>query len=210
LKPSRLVVVLALAASSVLAQTPAPAAATAAAPAAAPGWALDKAHSQVEFRIRHLMGAVTGKFKTLDANFNIDKANPAASSVDFTIQTTSIDTGNSDRDDHLRSGDFFDVAKYPTIKFKSTSIKSTGKDTYAVTGDFTMKDVTKRITLPVTVLGFMTDARGNERVGFELETTLNRKDYNVLWNRTLDDGGVLLGDDVKVTINLEVRKAAAK
>ena len=169
---------------------------------------LDKAHSNATFRIRHLMSNVNGSFNELDAAVNIDRANPAGSSVEFTIQAASIDTGNTNRDDHLRSPDFFEVAKYPTITFKSSAVKATGKNTYDVTGDLTMHGVTKKVTLPVEFLGFMKDARGNERAGFAISTTVNRKDYGIVWNRALDEGAVLLGDDVKVTIDLEVIKRA--
>ncbi|HEX9203981.1 MAG TPA: YceI family protein, partial [Vicinamibacteria bacterium] len=139
---------------------------------------------------------------------------PEASVVEFKIKTASIDTANKQRDDDLRSANFFDVASHPEITFKSTKVKPTGKDSYQVTGTLTMRGVAKEITLPVTVLGEMKDPWGNERIGFEVETTLNRKDYNILWNKTLDSGGYLLGDDVKVTIALEAIKkkeaAAAK
>src|SRR5204863_220533 len=137
-----------------------------------------------------------------DAVVNLDRANPAKSNIEFTIQTTSVDTGNEGRDKHLRSADFFDVEKFPAITFKSTSIAAKGKDSYDVTGDFTMHGVTKRITLPVSFLGFAKTQRG-DKAGFELETTLNRKDYGIEWNRALDEGGFMLSDDVKVDINLE-------
>ncbi len=173
-------------------------------------WSVDKVHSNVEFKIRHLMANVTGSFRDFTAALQLDRANPAGSSVEFTIQTTSVDTDNQNRDDHLRSPDFFDVAKYPTIAFKSTSIKSKSATEFDVTGDLTMRGITKRITLPVTFLGFGRDGRGNERGGFEIETKLNRKDYGIEWNRTFDEGGVLLGDDVKVMINLSVAKVVPK
>ena len=175
---------------------------------AAETWTVDKAHSSVAFKVRHMMANTTGNFRDFDAVINVDRANLKNSNVQFTIQTTSIDTDSENRDKHLRSADFFDVEKFPTITFKSTSIaKGKGKDLYNVTGDFTMHGVTKRITLPVQYLGSTTTKRG-EVAGFEIETTLNRKDYGVIWNRNLDAGGVMLGDDVKVTINLEVNKKA--
>lgn len=194
MKLIRSILVLSLLATPLLAQTP------------PETWTVDKAHSTATFKVRHLMSNVTGSFRDFDANINVDRANPAASSVEFTIQAASIDTDNSNRDDHLRSPDFFDVAKYPTISFKSTSIKAKSKNDFDVTGDLTMRGVTKRVTLPVSFLGFGKDGRGNEKAGFEIETTLNRKDYGILWNKTLDEGGMLLGDDVKVTIDLEVGK----
>ena len=167
----------------------------------------DKNHSTAIFKVRHMMANVVGQFRDFTADVNIDRANPEKSSVDFTIQATSIDTGSENRDKHLRSGDFFDVEKFPTITFKSTAIAAKSKNDFAVTGDLTMHGVTKQVTLPVTFLGFGKTSRG-EKAGFEIETTLNRKDYGVLWNRNLDEGGFLLGDDVKVTINLEMDKQA--
>lgn len=164
-------------------------------------WAVDKVHSSATFKIRHIMANVTGQFRDFAGTIQVDRANPANSSVEFTIQTASIDTGNEGRDKHLRSADFFDAEKYPTITFKSTSVKPKSATEFDVTGDFTMHGVTKRITLPVTHLGF-----GTKKGGFEIETTLNRKDFGIEWNRALDEGGVVLGDDVKVVINLEVNR----
>jgi polyisoprenoid-binding protein YceI len=172
-------------------------------------WVVDKNHSSATFKIRHFTANVVGQFRDFDGAINIDRADPARSSVEFTIQATSIDTGSENRDKHLRSADFFDVEKFPAITFKSTSITPKSKDSFDVTGDFTMRGVTKRVTLPVTFLGFMKHPRG-EKGGFEIETTLNRKDYGIVWNRALDEGGFMLADDVKVTINLEVdRKVPA-
>ena len=168
-------------------------------------WTIDKAHSSAEFKVRHFMANVTGRFKTFDAVINLDRTRPANSSVEFTIDVASIDTGNTNRDDHLKTADFFDAAKYPTITFKSVSIKERAKDVYDVTGDLTMHGVTKRVTLPVTFLGFARHPRG-EKAGFEIETTIDRKDYGIVWNRALDEGGVMLGDNVKVSINLELNK----
>lgn len=178
-------------------------------PAAAPAretFVADKVHSSTEFRIRHLMSNVRGTFRDFEAVMQIDRANPASSSVEFTIQTASIDTGEASRDEHLRSPDFFEAAKYPTITFKSQTVAPKGPNRFDVTGDLTMHGVTKRVTLPVEFLGFMRDARGVERAFFRIETTLDRKDYNISWNRVLDEGGVLLGDEVKAEIELQMVK----
>lgn len=196
-----------LAALPLLAQTQ-----TAAPQTAAPvteSWTLDKSHSSAEFKIRHFMANVTGRFSKFDAVIHLDRTKPANSSVEFTIDAASIDTNSANRDEHLRSPDFFDVAKHPTITFKSVSIKERAKDLYDVTGDLTMKGVTKRVTLPVAFLGFGRGPNGGEKAGFEIETTVNRKDFGIVWNRTLDEGGVMLGEDVKVTINLELNKKKA-
>ena len=173
-------------------------------------FAVDKAHSNTEFSIRHLVGRVTGKFSDFAGSVDIDRANPAASSVEFTIKAASIDTGNENRDKDLRGANFFEVDKFPEITFKSTSIKPSGKkDVYDVTGTFTMHGVSKTITLPVEFIGFIKDPYGNERAGFGLRTTVNRKDYGITWNKALDNGGALLGDDVDITINLEAVKKKA-
>ena len=175
--------------------------------AAVDTYSVDKSHSSTTFKVRHLMANVTGQFKDYNAAINIDRANLANSTVEFTINAASIDTGNADRDKHLQSEDFFFVEKNPTITFKSTAVKATKtKDLYNVTGDLTMRGVTRRLTLPVSVLGFGKDPWGNEKAGFEITTTLNRKDYGINWNKALDTGGVLLGEDVIVNINLEAVK----
>jgi polyisoprenoid-binding protein YceI len=169
---------------------------------------VDKAHSEATFQVRHMMSKVSGRFDDFSGKINADRANPAASSVEFTMKTASINTGNADRDKDLRSANFFDAEKNPEITFKSTKIvASKKKDLYEVTGDLTMHGVTKRVTLPVEFNGFGKDPWGGERAGFSLTTTLNRKDYGVNWNKALDNGGVLLGDDVTININIEAAKA---
>ena len=179
----------------------------AAAAHAADTYVVDKAHSEATFKVRHLMTNVTGKFSDLDGTINIDPARPAASSVTFTIKAASVDTGSADRDKHLRTEDFFNVEKTPDITFRSTSVKPTKtKNLYDVTGDLTIRGVTKRVTLPVTVLGFGKDPWGNEKAGFETHTTIHRKDYGVNWNKALDNGGVLVGDDVDVNVSIEAGK----
>lgn len=175
---------------------------------AAEPFAVDKVHSEANFQIRHMMSKVSGKFDDFSGKINIDRAKPAASSVEFTIKTASINTGNADRDKDLRGANFFDVDKNPEITFKSSTIvPSKKKDVYDVTGDLTMHGVTKKITIPVESGGFGKDPWGNERTGFSVTTTLNRKDYGINWNKALDNGGVLLGDDVTININLEAVKA---
>jgi len=173
---------------------------------AADTWAIDKAHSEVNFKIKHLMSKVTGRFADFDATITTDFNNLGASGVTFTIQAASIDTANADRDKHLRSPDFFDVEKFPTITFTSSKITKTGDDSFDVTGILTMHGVSKEITLPVTFLGAGQDPWGNTKAGFEITTTLSRTDYGIVWNKALETGGFLLGNEVEVTINLEVAK----
>ena len=183
------------------------AALAAASPAfAADTYQFDKSHTTVGFQVRHIVTNVGGKFQDFSGTIKVDRVKPESSSVEFTIQAASINTNEPKRDEHLKSPDFFDVANQPTITFKSTSVKATGKDTYEVTGNLTMRGVTKPVTLPVTFLGEGKDPWGNEKIGFELATTLNRKDYGISWNKTLDQGGVLVGDEVKVQISVEANK----
>ncbi len=175
---------------------------------AADTYTIDKVHSDVSFQVRHLVSKVRGRFTDFEGAIQVDPANPAASSVAFTIKAASIDTNQPDRDKHLNSPDFLDTAKFSEISFKSTKIVPDGKDKYSVTGAFTMHGVTKEITLPVNFLGFIKDPRGAERAGFELSTKLNRKDYGINWNKALDNGTFMLSDDVDVTISLETVKKA--
>ncbi|HEY3121478.1 MAG TPA: YceI family protein [Vicinamibacteria bacterium] len=177
---------------------------------AADVYAIDKNHSEVGFQIRHFVTKVRGRFTDFQGTIVADRDKPESSSVEFSVKTASIDTDVVNRDNDLRSANFFEAEKYPDITFKSTKVKSTGKDTYDVTGNFTMHGVTREITLPVTYLGAVKtkDPKGNEgeKVGFETAVTLNRKDYGIIWNRPLDQGGLMLGDDVLITINIEANK----
>ena len=170
---------------------------------AAETYTVDKAHSDVSFQIRHFASKVRGSFNDFDGTIQADPAKPEMSSVVFTIKTASINTNNPDRDKHLRSADFFDAEKQPEITFKSSRFTTAGKDKYNVAGTLTMHGVSKEVTLPVTFLGFAKDPGGNQRASFETSIKLNRKDFGINWNKALDAGGVMLGDDVDVTINLE-------
>lgn len=167
-------------------------------------YTVDQSHSETTFQIRHLVTKVRGQFDQFGGKIVFDPADLANASAEFTIDAASINTFHEERDEHLRSPDFFDVEKHPEITFKSKSFEKTGKDTYDVTGDFTMHGVTKEITLPVTYLGELEDPWGNVKAGFETETTLERKEYGINWNAALDQGGFILGEKVRVMINLEV------
>jgi polyisoprenoid-binding protein YceI len=173
---------------------------------AADTWSIDPAHSEVTFKIRHLMSSVTGRFGTFNGTIVTDFDNLKNSSVMFTIDAATIDTNNADRDKHLRSPDFFDVEKYSEITFASSKIAKTGDNTFNVTGTFTMHGVAKEITIPVTLLGVAQDPWGNTKAGFEVEGTIDRKEYGIVWNKALDAGGVLLGDEVQIFINLQAGK----
>jgi len=173
---------------------------------AADTYQFDKSHTTVGFQVRHIFTMLGGKFQDFSGTIKVDRAKPESSSVEFTIQAATIFTNDPKRDEHLKTPDFFDVASHPTITFRSTSVKAAGKDVYDVTGELTMRGVTKQVTLPVTVLGEGKDPWGNEKMGFALATTLNRKDYGINWNKALDQGGLLVGDEVKVEISVEANK----
>lgn len=175
---------------------------------AATTFSVDRNHSDVSFQIRHMVSQVRGVFHDVSGTIVRDDANPAASSVEIVIQATSIDTGVENRDNDLRSANFFEVAKFPTITFKSTKVEKVSATEYSVTGDFTMHGVTKVLTLPVTVDGEIKEANGKIRTGFSTSTVLNRKDYGIIWNKTLDGGGMLLSDEVKVSISIAAKQSS--
>lgn len=175
---------------------------------AADTWVIDKNHSSASFQVRHLVSKVGGHFGDFSGTIVADAAKPDNSSVEFTVKTTSIDTDNDRRDTHLRSADFFEVEKYPEITFKSTKVTPKGDNKFDVAGTLTMHGVAKPVTLPVSFLGSIKDPGGNEKAGFETQITLNRKDYGINWNKALDAGGMMLSDDVLVTINIEAGKQA--
>jgi polyisoprenoid-binding protein YceI len=164
---------------------------------------IDRAHSEATFQVRHLITKVRGRFAEFDGAITFAADEPATSSVAFTIQTKSIDTNQPQRDEHLRSGDFFDVEKFPVLTFNSTAVAPRGDNQFDVTGELTIRDVTKTITLPVTYLGAAKDPWGNDKVAFETEISLNRKDYGLNWNAALETGGFLVGDDVKVSLSIQ-------
>jgi polyisoprenoid-binding protein YceI len=171
-------------------------------------YTIDKAHSEVLFSVRHMgVSKVTGRFNDFAGTITGDPARPDGAAVEFTIKATSIDTNDAGRDKHLRSADFFDVEKFPELTFKSSKVTAKGPNQYDVTGTLTMHGVSKEVTLPVTMAGPVKDPRGNEKVGFETTTKLNRKDYGITWNRALDAGGVVVSDEVQVSIALEAAKA---
>jgi polyisoprenoid-binding protein YceI len=171
-------------------------------------YTVDRNHSEAAFQVRHIFTKVRGTFRDFSGTVNFDKAKPENSTVEFRIKATSIDTGVQKRDDHLRSPDFFDVATHPEIVFKSTKVVSKGNNKFDVTGDFTLHGVTKSITLPVTFLGEQKFMKG-AKAGFETAVTINRKDYGLVWNRALESGGVMVGEEVEISINIEADLQAA-
>ena len=175
---------------------------------AANTYTADKAHTSVGFAVRHMMSQVRGTFGDFSMTIVKDDANPAGSSVDFKIQATSVTTANEMRDKHLRSEDFFFVEKFPEITFKSTKIEKVSETEYKATGAFTMRGVTKVLTLPVTFLGEMKGMDGKSLVGFSVTTKLDRKEFGFNWNKALDNGGLLLSDEVTIEINIEAKQSS--
>lgn len=164
---------------------------------------IDKAHSEVGFSVRHLISKVRGRFTDFAGAVAFDPAEPAASSVNFTIEAASIDTANADRDAHLRSNDFFSVDQFPRLTFTSTKVTPRGEGEFDVTGQLTIRDVTRTVVLPVTYLGTAGDPWGNQRVAFETSVTINRKDYGLHWNAVLETGGFVVGDDVTISVSIQ-------
>jgi polyisoprenoid-binding protein YceI len=164
---------------------------------------IDKSHSEVAFQVRHLITRVRGRFSDFSGTIEFDAANPVNSKVQFAIEAASIDTNEDKRDAHLRSEDFFAADTYPQLTFTSTAVRARGGDEYDVEGDLSIRGVTRRIVLPVTHLGTAKDPWGNEKLAFEAETTINRKEYGLNWNAALETGGFLVGDDVKVSLSIQ-------
>lgn len=173
-------------------------------------WTVDAAHSSIDFSVKHMMvSKVKGAFQKFNASVEADPNNLTTANIDFTIDVASIDTRNNDRDNHLRSADFFDVEKYPTMTFKSTKIVKTDDDEYDVTGDVTLHGVTRSETFSVTFEGLAKDPMsGAEKIGFSANGKIKRSDYGLTWNAALETGGVLVGDDIKVSIEIEAAKEA--
>jgi polyisoprenoid-binding protein YceI len=166
-------------------------------------YAIDTAHSRLGFVARHAMVTkVRGAFNEFDGSAVLDGTDPAKSSVNVTLKVASIDTRNEQRDNHLRTNDFLDAETYPEIRFASTAIRHVGGNDFKVTGDLTIKDVTKSITIPLELTGAATDPFGNERVGFEGSTDILRSEFGVTYNAVLETGGVLVSD--KITLEFEI------
>jgi polyisoprenoid-binding protein YceI len=171
-------------------------------------WEIDPAHSSAQFAVRHLMiSTVRGKLGKVTGVVNLDDSDPTKSSVQASVDAAGIDTGDAKRDEHLRSPEFLDTAKYPTVTFKSKKVAKVSDGQYKVTGDLTLHGVTKEVTLEVTGTPTpLTDPFGNVKLGGSATTRLNRQDFGIAWNKALDSGGVVVGNDVDVTIDLEVTK----
>jgi polyisoprenoid-binding protein YceI len=170
---------------------------------------IDAAHSEVTFKVKHLMiASVTGQFKEFDGSMTAEKDDFTDASINFEALVNSITTGNDQRDGHLKSEDFFAAEKYPKLTFKSTAIQKLDKETYNLTGNLTIRDVTKPVTLKVTYGGQIIDPWGQTKLGFEIEGTINRKDFGLTWSATTETGGIVVSDEVKLHLNIELIKQA--
>ncbi len=173
-------------------------------------WQVDGAHSAVNLAVRHMViSKVRGHFGRWSAKLQLDTADLTRSSVEVDIEAASIETGVADRDTHLRSPDFLDAAKYPTLRYRSRRVEAASKDRLRVIGDLTIRDVTREVVLDVEYGGQGKDPWGNTRVGFTATASLNRKEFGLTWNQALETGGVLVADRVDIEIELQAIKQAA-
>ncbi len=174
------------------------------------GWTLDKAHSNIGFSIKHMViSEVTGNFKDFDMSFSSSKSDFTDASVAATIKVASINTDNEKRDAHLRTDDFFNAEKYPVIAFKSTSFEKVSDNKYKITGDLTIRDVTKKVTFDAIYNGSIKAPWGAQIYSWKATLALNRFDYGLKWNKAIETGGLIAGDTVNITLNLELNKPSA-
>ncbi|QEC78645.1 YceI family protein [Mucilaginibacter ginsenosidivorax] len=172
-------------------------------------WVIDPMHSEVQFKVKHLViSTVSGFFKSFAGELITDNDDFENAEIDFTLDIDSIDTNQSQRDEHLKSAEFFDAATYPKISFKSTSFTKTGDDEYALKGDLTIKDVTKPVSLDVEFGGSAADFYGNTKAGFEISGKINRKEFGLTWDGVTEAGSIVVGEDIKLLINVQFAKQA--
>ena len=170
-------------------------------------WNLDTSHSEVTFAVRHMMiSTVRGKFNKFSGTIDFNEADPAKSTVDVSIDAASVDTRDEKRDGHLKSGDFFDVEKFPALTFKSTRVEKVSDNSGRVYGDLTIRDVTRPVVLDVEYAGQARSPWGTTSAGFSATTKINRKDFGLTWNVALETGGVLVGEDISIAIEAELVK----
>ena len=170
-------------------------------------WNLDLSHSEVNFAVKHMMiSTVRGKFNKFSGTIDFNEADPTHSSIDVSIDVASIDTRDEKRDGHLKSGDFFDVEKFPAITFKSTKVEKVSDSTAKVTGDLTIRGVSRPVVLDVTYAGQAKSPWGTTSAGFSASTKISRKDWGLTWNVALETGGVLVGEDISIAIEAELVK----
>ncbi|MES2131637.1 MAG: YceI family protein [Bacteroidota bacterium] len=172
-------------------------------------WAIDPTHSEVHFKVKHLViSTVTGSFKAFSGNATFDNDNLENANINFSIDPASIDTNQEQRDGHLKSPDFFDVANHPAITFKSNSLKHIKGDNYKLTGDLTVRGVTKQVEVDAEYGGTAKDGYGNTKMGFEVTGVIHRKDFGLTWNSVTEAGGVVVGEDIKLSANIQLVQQA--
>lgn len=176
-------------------------------PAFASTWTIDNVHSNVGFTVRHLVTKVSGSFNEFEGNLQFDDKKPEASKVNVSVNTNSIFTANTQRDQHLRSADFFDTKKYPTATFESSKVTSLGKGQFKIDGTLTLHGQSKPVTLEVEYLGTAKDMYGNTRGGFTAKTKISRKEFGLTWNKLTEAGNVVVGDDVELAMNIAAIEA---
>ena len=171
-------------------------------------WTIDATHTEAAFAVKHLMIAtVRGRFSEIQGQVSFDPADLSSGSVNVSINVASVDTREAKRDAHLRSADFFDVEKFPAMTFQSRRVQALKGSTFQLVGDLTLKDVTREVTLDVESQGLQADPWGGERAGFSARTSINRKEFGLTWNVALETGGIMVGEDVKITIDAELVKS---
>ncbi len=179
--------------------------------AATQTWAVDPAHTNVEFAVKHMMiSTVKGRFADVTGILKGDMADPSTFELDVTVDTASIDTRQAQRDEHLRSPDFFDAAKWPSIRFVGKRVEDQRADEFKLVGDLTIRDVTRELTLDVTSEGAVRDPWGNNRIGFSASGKIDRRDFGLVWNQILEAGGIAVGDAIKISVDVEFTAAAAE
>lgn len=173
-------------------------------------WNIDTSHSAIHFSVRHMVVSKTrGRFTKFGGQLSFDPAKPTAATVQVNIEPASLDTADAQRDGHLRSADFFDVEKFPTASFKSTRVEDLGGGKLRIAGDLSIRGVTRPVTLDATYEGSGKDPWGGERAGFSASTSIDRRQFGLEWNKALETGGVLVGDKVELTLEVEAVKQAA-
>lgn len=170
----------------------------------------DPTHSNIEFSVRHMVIAkVRGRFGAWSGKLHLDPDHPKTGKVEVKLEAASIDTGVTERDNHLKSADFFDVAKYPELRFESKKVEAAGKNGYRVHGNLTIRGVTQKVVLDVDYAGQAKDPWGNQRVAFSASTSINRRDFGLEWNQALEAGGVLVGERVDIELEVQAVEEAA-
>ena len=170
-------------------------------------WAIDPTHSEIGFKVKHMMFTnVSGKFNVFESKIENDEEHFETSKISFSADVNSVDTNNQDRDNHLRSADFFDIENFQKLTFNSTSIKKLDEGEYQITGDLTIKDVTKSIVLETEYSGLMKDPWGNTKIGLSITGKINRKEFGLTWNSALETGGVLVGEEIKLAAEIQFVK----